>query len=123
MAACLFELTNCYAKTAEKKKYKAALEELVALYEKSNLPRASLYADTLIKLGAVYEEACQYKKARQCFDTALTARESLFGLEHKLVAECLMRISGCLSRMGKHKDAHEMQMRAENMLNLLKRRA
>ena len=123
MAACLFELTTCYSKLAEKKKYKAVLEELVALYEKTNLPRASLYADTLIKLGAVYEEACQYKKARACFDSALTAREGLFGLEHKLVAECLMRISGCLSRMSKHKEAHEMQMRAENMLSMLKRRA
>ncbi|MBS1990039.1 MAG: tetratricopeptide repeat protein [Cyanobacteria bacterium SZAS LIN-3] len=123
MAACLFELTTCYSKLGEKARYKATLEELVKLYEGSNLPRASLYADTLIKLGAVYEEACQYKKARACFEDALRAREVLFGLEHKLVAECLMRISSCLSRMSKHKEAQEFHMRAENMLSILKRRA
>jgi tetratricopeptide (TPR) repeat protein len=123
VAACLFELTTSYGKLAEKKKYKSVLEELVGLYDRSNLPRASLYADALIKLGVVHDEACQYKKAKEYFEKALTIRESLFGLEHKLVAECLMRISSCLSHMSKHKEAHELSMRAENMLAMLKRRA
>jgi tetratricopeptide (TPR) repeat protein len=122
-AACLFELTGCYEQAEEKRKHKTALEELVILYETSNLPRASLYADSLIKLGVVYDNACQYKKAKECFEKALRAREALFGTEHKLVAECLMRISNCLSRMSKHKEASEMQMRAENMLSILKHRA
>jgi tetratricopeptide (TPR) repeat protein len=123
LAACLFELTTVYNKLGEKKKYKEALEELVDLYQHSNLPRASLYADTLIKLGSIHDEACQYRKAKEYFEKALLIRESLFGLEHKLVAECLMRISSCLSHMNKHKDAHDLQMRAENMLAMLKRRA
>jgi tetratricopeptide (TPR) repeat protein len=123
MAACLFELTTCYNKQPDKKKYKAALEELIKLYESSNLARASLYADSLIKLGTVFDEACQYRKAKECFEKALTTREALFGLEHKLVAECLMRISGCLSHMNKHKEAQDFHIRAENMLTILKRRA
>ena len=123
LAACLFELTTTYNKLDQKKKYRLALEELVDLYEHSNLPRASLYADTLIKLGSDYDQACQYRKAREYFEKALAVREALFGLEHKLVAECLMRISSCLSHMNKHKEAHEYQMRAENMLSILKRRA
>ncbi|MBU6453918.1 MAG: tetratricopeptide repeat protein [Cyanobacteria bacterium REEB67] len=123
LAACLFELTTVYNKLGEKKKYKGALEELVDLYQHSNLPRASLYADTLIKLGSVHDEACQYRKAKEYFEKALLIRESLFGLEHKLVAECLMRISSCASHMNKHKEAHDLQMRAENMLAMLKHRA
>lgn len=124
-AACLYELTTCYQKLNEKAKGKKALEELSDLYVQPNikLPKHSLYADAQLKLGNIYEEACLFKKARICYQSALTARESVFGQEHKLVAECLMRIAGCMTKMSQHADAQELYRKAETMLADLKKRA
>lgn len=124
-AACLYELTTSYQKLNEKTKMKKVLEELAELYSQphAKLPKHSLYADAQLKLGAIYEEACLFKKARICYQGALTARESVFGQEHKLVAECLMRLAGCLTKMSQHSEAQELYRKAETMLADLKKRA
>ena len=124
-AACLYELTTCYQKLSEKAKMKKVLEELAELYLQphAKLPKHTLYADAQLKLGAIYEEACLFKKARVCYQGALTARESVFGQEHKLVAECLMRLAGCLTKMSQHGEAQELYRKAETMLADLKKRA
>lgn len=122
-AACLYELNTSLQKLSEKARTRAVLEELSELYERTNLPRAALYAEARLKLGAIYEEACLFKKARVCYETALEARQSVFGDEHKLVAECLMRLSGCLHKLNDYKTAIDYQRQAETMLSDLKHRA
>jgi tetratricopeptide (TPR) repeat protein len=124
-AACLYELSTSYQKLNEKAKMKKVLEELAELYSQphTKLPKHTLYADAQLKLGAMYEEACLFKKARVCYEGALTARESVFGQEHKLVAECLMRLGGCLTKMSQHGEAQELYRKAETMLADLKKRA
>lgn len=122
-AACLYELNTSLQKLSEKARTRAVLEELSELYERTNLPRAALYAEARLKLGSIYEEACLFKKARACYETALDARKSVFGNEHKLVAECLMRLSGCLHKLNDYKTAIDYQRQAESMLSDLKHRA
>lgn len=124
-AACLYELVTTYQKTNEKARVKPVLEELLNLYNQPSvkLPRHSLYADAQLKLGALYEESCAFKKAKACYEAALRARESVFGQEHKLIAECLMRLGGCLSKMSQHSEAQEHFRKADAMLNDLKKRA
>lgn len=122
-AACLYELNTSLQKLDDKGRTRKVLEELSDLYEHSNLPKQALYADARLKLGTIYEEVCLYKKAKSCFESALEARRSVFGEEHKLIAECLMRLAGCLNRLGEGKEAGQIQRQAENMLNDLKHRA
>lgn len=124
-AACLYELNTSLSnqKVTDKSRIRAVLEELSLLYERSNLPRQALYAEARLKLGNIYEDACLFKKARTCYESALEARQTVFGKEHKLIAECLMRLSGCRHKLGEYKDAMELQRQAENMLNDLKHRA
>ena len=50
-------------------------------------------------------------------------REKLFGKEHKLVADVLMRLGNCLAKMNLGGEASEVLRRAEQMLVDLKKRA
>ena len=124
LSACLYELNNCHQKLGLTKEMTEGLEALYALYQSNNfLPKGALYADSLLKLATVNTDACRYKKARGYLEEALVVREKLFGKEHKLVADVLMRLGNCLAKMNLSGEASEVLRRAEQMLVDLKKRA
>ena len=125
MSASLFELSTCYQKLKDEKSTKECLEELFALYESNPiaLAKGAMYADSAIKLAAIYEQHCLFKKAKQHYEDALIAREKVYGQEHKLVADALMRLGACMTKMNMSNEGREMIRRAETMLADLRKRA
>lgn len=124
LTACLFELANCHQKLNQQAKLKDTLEAISDRYEKNRcLARGSMYADAMIKLAEMHSDQCRYKKARQLLQGALETRQSLYGREHKSVAECLLRLGNVESRMSLAAEAEEHIRTAEKMLADLKKRA
>ncbi|MBK9622280.1 MAG: tetratricopeptide repeat protein [Candidatus Obscuribacter sp.] len=125
MSACLFELTTGYQRLKDDRNTKLSLEELVHLFDKNSPPlnRGGLYADSLIRLAAIYDKQCLFKKARPLYEEALQIRERIYGNEHKLVAEVLMRLGTCQGKMSLGNLANENIKKAESMLADLKKRA
>lgn len=124
LTACLFELANCHQKLNQPAKLKETLEAISDRYEQNHfLARGSMYADAMIKLAEMLSEQCRYKKARQLLQRALETRQSIHGKEHKLVAECLLRLGNLEARMSLGADAEEHIGAAESMLADLKKRA
>ena len=71
---------------------------------------SSLY----MKLGIHYFHVANYKKAQECFETALIIYKKKYGIEHLKIAEASGRLGGVFRSIGKYKESivlHELALK------------